>query len=100
MNLAGNAAAHAPAAPCRVQLDAANPTHLSLIIENDGELPEEAGRFEAFAAVGPAKGVGLGLYVARVLVEAHGGTVTAQSKAGVTRVTVLLPRTPPAVSAA
>jgi signal transduction histidine kinase len=100
MNLAGNAAAHAPMALCRVRVDAVNATYIALTLENAGALPAEVKPFEAFAGFGPARGVGLGLYMARALVEAHGGTVTAHSKAGVTRVTVLLPRTPPAVSAA
>jgi signal transduction histidine kinase len=91
-SLAGNAATHAPLAACRVQVDGRNPSYVALLIENDGELPQGAQPFEAFQAIGPVKGVGLGLYVARRLVEANGGTVTAHLKAGVTRFTVLLPR--------
>jgi signal transduction histidine kinase len=100
LNLARNAATHASSAPCRVQVDAANPAYVALSVENDGELPAGLKPFEAFEGLGPARGVGLGLYVARALVEAHGGTVTAHSKAGLTRFTVLLPRTPPASPAA
>ncbi|HET7756651.1 MAG TPA: HAMP domain-containing sensor histidine kinase [Steroidobacteraceae bacterium] len=94
-NLVGNAAGHVPQAACRVRVDSSSPAYVAVSVENDGELPEGVTLFEAFSSSGPAKGVGLGLYLVRALVEAHGGTVTAQSKGGVTRVTVLLPRQPP-----
>ena len=43
-----------------------------------------------------AGNLGLGLYIAREVVRAHGGTLAARSADGVTTFTMRLPRAPPA----
>jgi signal transduction histidine kinase len=65
--------------------------------------------FEPFSDVQPAKhhtssgpdSAGLGLYIARGLIELHGGLITVESEEGVfTEFTVFLPAAPPAGQAA
>jgi signal transduction histidine kinase len=54
-------------------------------------------RFERAASKRHYGGMGLGLYVARQIVEAHGGTITASnSTGGGACFTVRLPLAPPA----
>ena len=66
-------------------------------------LEHQARVFERFQRAVPAQnfgGLGLGLYVARQIVEAHGGTIQVVSGAGAgSTFTVRLPREPPAVTA-
>jgi PAS domain S-box-containing protein len=69
-----------------------------------GIAPEHQARvFERFQRAVPAQhfgGLGLGLYVARRIVEAHGGTIEVASEAGAgATFTVRLPREPPAPAA-
>jgi two-component system OmpR family sensor kinase/two-component system sensor histidine kinase BaeS len=56
-----------------------------------GDLPHVFDRFVKSAGSG---GAGLGLAIARSLVEAHGGRITAASDAGGTTMRFLLPRAP------
>ncbi len=62
-------------------------------------LEHQARVFERFQRAVPAQnfgGLGLGLYVARQIVEAHGGTIQVVSAAGAgSTFTVRLPREPP-----
>jgi len=68
-----------------------------VVIDEGGCLPDGIDLFEAFqrgdsTEVGAAAGIGLGLHIVRTLVQAMGGSVTAQSDAeGGTRFTVNLP---------
>jgi PAS domain S-box-containing protein len=56
-------------------------------------------RFERAAEAGAVLGLGLGLYIARRLVEAHGGTLRVRSTSGSGSVfTVEIPRAPPAAA--
>ena len=55
------------------------------------------GRFERAVPTHRYGGLGLGLYIAREIVEAHGGAIALASAAGAgTTFTITLPRTPPA----
>jgi signal transduction histidine kinase len=47
-----------------------------------------------------SKGLGLGLYISRAIVDAHGGQISVDSREGVTTFKVELPgpRTPPGCS--
>ncbi len=54
------------------------------------------GRFERAVSTHHFGGLGLGLYIAREIIEAHGGTIHLASEPGAgTSFTVELPRTPP-----
>jgi PAS domain S-box-containing protein len=46
------------------------------------ELPRVFERFYRSPSAGPKEGLGLGLYITRLLVEAHGGRITVESQAG------------------
>lgn len=94
-NLLLNAVRHTPEGG-EVRLRAvAGDGALVLTVADTGEglSPEARDRlFERFASYGAEDGVGLGLFVVKALVEAHGGTVTVEStpEAGTT-FTVTLP---------
>ena len=102
-NLIGNAVDHgAKDAAIRV---AVRGEELEVVVEvaNPGEpIPEAilSVLFEPFRQGRPAKktaagNLGLGLYIARQVVLAHGGTLTARSADGTTTFTIRLPRLPP-----
>jgi two-component system sensor kinase FixL len=73
-------------------------------VEGVGIAPEDQARifdpFERAVAAGTVAGLGLGLYIARQIVQAHGGTILlrSQPRAGST-FTVELPRLPPSSAA-
>lgn len=97
-NLLGNAVRHRLDAPVRVVLDGRAPDRVVAEVRNAGVIPLallpavfEPFRGEARPQGGPS-GLGLGLYITRAIVEAHGGSVTATSDAGGTTLTVTLPR--------
>jgi signal transduction histidine kinase len=72
---------------------------VEVIVENRGEMPPQIREhaFEAFHR-GPehagrkASGLGLGLFIAREIVQRHSGTIDVRSQHGCTRVAVRLPR--------
>lgn len=105
VNLVGNGLSHTPPGTAvRVEL-APQEQGVMLVVEDDGPgIPEEQAErvFEKFVrgTSGRATGLGLGLYLVRMLAEAHGGAVTLdRSQAGGCRFVVTLrslPEPPPA----
>lgn len=96
-NLVSNACRHGrPGGPVRVRAVGA-PGEVRVEVENEGPEIPAAARAEIFEPFrqGPAGhkgGVGLGLFIVRALVEAHGGTVEVRSGAGKTTFLFRLPR--------
>jgi len=96
VNLLGNAARHARGAAITVRLwSTARETMLEVRDSGPG-IPEavRSRLFEPFArAPGAAPGLGLGLYISREIVEAHGGRIDMMTARGEgTAFTVHLPR--------
>ena len=102
-NLIGNACHHGvTGAPVRVRLTG-SADQVRAEVHNEGPpIPTEAlpHIFEPFRR-GPSDrhdaggGVGLGLFIVRSLVEAHGGTIEVKTGEAGTTFAVLLPRSPP-----
>ena len=86
-NLLGNAIKYAPGKPVRINV-AARGDRAELTITDEGPgVPAGAEvrifhRFERAADMRNYGGLGLGLYIARQNVEAHGGTISVESAAG------------------
>jgi signal transduction histidine kinase len=98
-NLVGNALQHGEAStPVAVTVEGSDAEHIRIRIRNRGAIPPEhmPVLFEPFKSANAARGgLGLGLYIAKQLAEAHGATVDAYSDAeGCTTFTVSLPRKP------
>jgi PAS domain S-box-containing protein len=98
-NLIGNALEHSPeGAAVRVSVDARDATSVEIAIQNPGAIPGElvAELFEPFRKArqnAKSRGLGLGLYITKQIVEAHGGTIdVTTSEGGGTRFRVVLPR--------
>ena len=96
VNLLGNAARHARGAAITVRLWT-TPRETLIEVRDSGPGIPEAVRsrlFEPFArAPGAAPGLGLGLYISREIVEAHGGRIDMMTARGEgTAFTVHLPR--------
>ncbi len=97
-NLVGNALKYGDRRP--VQVEVGERDGLGLVAVRDqgvGIPPESLGRiferFERGANTGRVKGLGLGLWIARQLVELHGGDIAVESAPGAgTCFTVTLPR--------
>jgi len=97
VNLLTNALRYGGGKPVRVELSHL-PGAASIRVSDDGVgiAPEDSARvFEQFVRVGDrlrTSGLGLGLYITRQLVEAHGGTISVQSTLGAgSTFTVALP---------
>jgi PAS domain S-box-containing protein len=98
-NLLSNAIKYgATVTPIVVEIDATG-ADVCVSVTNEGagiepsDLPNLFNRFYRVEGGRRAKGVGLGLYIARELVEAHGGSMTAESlPGGTTTFRFTLPR--------
>ncbi|MCC6533163.1 MAG: hybrid sensor histidine kinase/response regulator [Burkholderiales bacterium] len=96
-NLVGNALQHGDrSSPVSVSLDGSEPDRLLVEVRNRGTIAPEHMHtlFEPFKSAKPgAGGLGLGLYIAKQLAEAHGASLQAASDAeGYTSFVVSLPR--------
>ncbi|WP_437603111.1 PAS domain S-box protein [Sorangium sp. So ce590] len=100
-NLLSNAAKYgAPETPIRIEVERRSGEVL-VAVENEGkgiapdELPRLFARYYRTreAKAGGAAGLGLGLYIVRGLVEAHGGRIWAESAPGKTTFRFTLPLT-------
>lgn len=98
--LVGNAVQHgAPEMPARVRVDGTDPRAVRVEVTNGGVIPHDlvAKVFEPMTGGdgrrAKSQGLGLGLYITKQIVRAHGGDVDAQSSvAGETAFHVVLPR--------
>lgn len=99
-NLLGNALAHGePNGLVAMRIDGGDPASVRIETHNLGAIPPSLlpYLFDPFrrgtVAKAPSRGLGLGLYITKLLVEAHGGSVevTSSEDAG-TRFRVTLPR--------
>jgi PAS domain S-box-containing protein len=98
-NLIGNALHHGrPGTPVRVALGAAEKA-IEIAVQNAGEAIPAARMNMLFAPFAGAdappsdrRNLGLGLYIVKMIVEAHGGQVDAESKEGLITFRVRLPR--------
>jgi signal transduction histidine kinase len=105
-NLLGNALQHGdPDGSVTVRIDGADPAQLTLSIHNRGAMPA-AVLEQAFTPFRPGRdarsqpGLGLGLYIAKYFVDAHGGSIAlASSEAEGTTFTIRLPRIAPKAAA-
>jgi PAS domain S-box-containing protein len=98
-NLVGNAVQHGTiAGTIDVVLDGTSPDSVRLSVENQGVIPAHLVPviFNPFRGTlqkrGKARGLGLGLYVARQIALAHGGELSVASTATGTIFTLVLPR--------
>jgi len=99
-NLLGNALQYGEAQrPVAVRVDGMAPDSVRLAVTNSGTIPEEMIPyvFDPFrrksTQQGRESGLGLGLFIVRQIVEAHGGTVEVHSlKEGETTFSVSIPR--------
>jgi signal transduction histidine kinase len=83
-NLLSNALKYAPATPVTVTLEKTDgEALLSVTDEGPGISPEDQekifNRFERSASVREITGLGIGLYISKAIVEAHGGQVRVES---------------------
>ena len=97
-NLLDNARKNAPPdTPIRLALDRVDEHHARIVVEDEGGGidPDQLERiFEKFVRGrdGSVTGTGLGLYISRRIVEAHGGRIWAEGSSGErTRFVVELP---------
>jgi PAS domain S-box-containing protein len=99
-NLLSNAIKYAPGSPIEIRVDGGPPATLTVQDHGIGIAPEDLtrifGRFERAAPTRHYGGLGMGLFIAQQIVEAHGGSIAAASRPGEgARFTVELPPAPP-----
>ena len=100
-NLISNAIRHtSPGGTVRVEIAAAAEGRVAIVVENPGapisaeHLPKLFDRFYRVDASRQRKGegAGLGLAIAKSVIDAHGGSIEAQSTGGRTRFRITMPR--------
>ena len=98
-NLLGNAVRHGTAEqPVRLLLDGSHASHVCIDICNGGCIPPELLPvvFQPFrggeSRNGRQEGLGLGLFIAKSIVDSHHGSIAVQSANGQTSFSVNLPR--------
>jgi signal transduction histidine kinase len=99
-NLAGNAIQHGGAVPrLHLQIDGTAAERVILRVRNAGAIERSVlpNMFDAFrrGCDRPSKGLGLGLFITKHVVTAHGGTVGVEATEDTTTFTVDLPRAAP-----
>lgn len=95
-NLLGNAIQHGETGPVEVEVDGRDADAVQITVRNRGVVPPEIlpSVFEPFrSGTGSEARLGLGMYIARMIVEAHDGTIAMDSapESG-TQVRIRLPR--------
>ena len=96
-NLAGNAIEHrAGGAPVLVLLEGSADAVVLEVTNAAGPMDPAVAHdlFSPFARRRGSSGIGLGLFIVREVMRAHGGSVTASAAAGEFRVRAIWPRTP------
>ena len=100
-NLVGNAVKYGAGAPIIVSINTGGSGYVRLTVRDEGPgIPPEHqeqifGQFERGAAPENLPGMGLGLWLVRRIVTAHGGTVTLDSRPGAgATFTVIVPTNP------
>lgn len=98
-NLVGNAVQHGTlGSPIKVELDGTLPDFVRFSVANGGQIPVEAlpTLFDPFkranAIHATHRGLGLGLYIAREIVRAHGGDLAVRTEESGTIFETTLPR--------
>lgn len=87
INLFTNVIRYAPGRPVHVTIKRQNDNAI-LSVQDQGpgiaavDQSKIFGRFARLVSVSERSGLGLGLYIAKEIVEAHGGTITLQSEVG------------------
>jgi PAS domain S-box-containing protein len=96
-NLVGNGVQHgARGSPVLVRLTG-DEDRVAVVVESEGTIPEDMKPrlFEPFRSrreLGKSDGLGLGLFIARAIAQAHGGHIAFDSSEGRTRFRLVLPR--------
>ena len=87
-NLVGNAVKYGAGAPIKISVSAGTAGYTRLVVRDEGPgIPAEHqerifGQFERATTSEEVPGMGLGLWLVRRIVTAHGGTVTLDSRPG------------------